>query len=119
MSSGLAVVVTTAAVVAALSLAVPYPPTALAASHRCAGFSYHHKNAEGTYRFRRLTISGARCSAIKKVVLGYFKGRGRRAGPLPSDGYNVYGWNVLLHTSAVDGRRHGAQFAGTYTYTPD
>ncbi len=51
-------------------------------------------------------------------MLGYFKGRGRRAG-LPSDGHNVYGWNALLHTSALDGRRRGAHFAGSYTYTPD
>jgi len=72
----------------------------------------------GRYRFSSVRIRGARCASIKKVVTGYFKGRGRPAGSVPTDGYLVYGWNVLLHTSTLDGRKPGARFSGTYTFTP-
>jgi hypothetical protein len=48
------------------------------------------------------------------VVVGYFKGRGKPAGPVPSDGYDVFGWNVLIHTLMLDGRKGKAHFSGAY-----
>lgn len=89
-------------------------PASADASRRCESFSYRHRTAHVTYAFSQLRISGAPCSTIRRVVVGFFHGNGRRHGPLPTDGYDVDGWNVLLHTSSLDGRRRGAFFVGVY-----
>lgn len=81
----------------------------------CKSFSYVHHHAHMTYRFSQLRISGARCSVIRKVVCGYFLDRGHPHGTVPPDGYDVYGWNIVISASAVDGRRKGAHFSGVYT----
>lgn len=114
----LAVVLLAAAALTAFS-GIPSPTAAAARTKACAAFSYHHSTAGGTYRFSRLKITGARCATIRKVVTGYFKGRGEPAGPVPTDGCSVYGWNVLVHTATLDGHKRGARFAGVYSYRPD
>lgn len=98
-------------------LALAGPSTASAAKWRsCPAFSYEHRTSGETYRFTKLKVTGARCGAIKKVVVGYFRDKGAPAGDIPSAGYNVYGWNVLIHTCTLDGRKlKGAgRFRGGY-----
>lgn len=116
MATSLCVAALMLVVVAAANSA---PANASSKSKRCAAFSYHHNAAGGTYRFSRLRIVGAKCSSVRRVVTGYFKGRGEPAGPVPTDGYDVDGWNVRLRPSVVQGHRAGARFWGVYDYRPD
>lgn len=94
------------------------PPAAFAARWRsCPPFAYEHQSGDTTYRFSKLKVAGAPCRVIKKVVIGYFHDKGHEAGSVPSDGYNVYGWNVLIHTNTLDGRKiqGEARFTGVYS----
>lgn len=96
----------------------PQVSAAAAKAKRCKAFSYRHRTAHVTYRFSRLTVTGAPCSVIEKVVVGYFRDKGEPAGTAPSEGYNVHGWNVLIHTSTLDGYKltnDKVRFSGIYT----
>jgi hypothetical protein len=87
--------------------------TAAKTAH-CRSFTYKHRHAGVTYRFYHLRIRGAKCRTIKRVVYGYFHDRGEPAGSSPTAGYNVYGWNVVIVSGVVDGRRGKAYFRGKY-----
>ncbi len=108
----------TLALVGTLSCAT----SADAASARgCPSFSYRHHQAHGTYVFRRVRVKHARCRTVRRVVRGYFRGKGEPAGSYPTDGYNVFGWNVIIVDLVVSGRELGpakGRFHGRYDFRP-
>ena len=92
------------------------PPAPNPGAAQCPAFSYDLQSAGLSYRFSSLEISGAPCTTIEDVVRGYFEGKGQPAGSAPTDGYVVFGWNVLIVARHIDGKQldGGAYFDGVY-----
>lgn len=115
--SALAARATTAALVTTLIWALG-ATNASANTRRCPSFSVprtYTATLEVTFSFSNVWAAGVTCRKTRELITMYLFGKGRRAGPHPTDGSIIDGWNVLVLAATATGSRGHARFSAVYT----
>lgn len=84
---------------------------------RCPSFSVRRgytPTVEVTFSFSKIRAIGVSCRETRRLITQYLDGEGRPAGPHPTDGSVIDGWNVLVLASAASGHKGHAHFSAMY-----
>jgi len=90
---------------------------AQARTRRCPDFSVprtYTATVEVTFSFSKVRVIGVPCRKARELITLYLLGKGHLAGPNPTSGSIIDGWNVLVLAGRATGSNGRSRLSAVY-----